>query len=157
MVLFWRVLSLPAKVQGRVETPPPVVKASSLPRGGGNSTSSSSVHGRHGGQLAIAEKDRGLGVLVGQPGDVEGQQVVEGRARVLRQAAIPHEHLFRLVEQAHGIDHQRGAHARHLAAVGHDADAGCLGLGVQLELLADQVGVAAQVAHAGPGLHGGPA
>ncbi len=41
-------------------------------------------HRLHFGYLPITNEDRRLSVLVGQPGDVEGEQVVEGRSWILR-------------------------------------------------------------------------
>ncbi len=74
---------------------------------------------------------------------------------ILRQAAVPHRYLARFVQQAHGVDHECGAQARHLPAVGNYADAFRFCLGIERLLLADHVGVTAQVAHTGPGLNGG--
>ena len=59
--------------------------------------------------------------------------------RMERVAAVPHRHLVGLVEQAHGVDAEVRAHARDLAAVGDDGDAGGLGVGRPLELLEHEV------------------
>jgi hypothetical protein len=74
--------------------------------------------------------------------------------RMERVAAVPHRHLVGLVEQAHGVDAEVRAHARDLAAVGDDGDAGGLGVGRPLELLEHEVGLATEVGHTGAGLDG---
>jgi len=51
------------------------------------------------------------------------------------------------VEKRHGIDHERSAHSWDLAAVGDHRDAGREGSLVELQLLQDEVGLAAEVAH----------
>jgi len=113
------------------------------------------AEGGHLDAAPVAEEVGDTVVLVREPGDVEGEDVVEGRLRVQRVAAVPEGDLIGLVEERHRVDAQARAHPRDLAAVGDHRDAGRLGLRGEGELLAHEVRVAAEVGHAGPRLDRG--
>src|SRR6516162_9378012 len=90
-------------------------------------------------------------VLVRKPLDVEREQVVPWWLGAARYATVEKVHMLRLIEQAHGINAESVTHARTHTAVRNDAHTCTFGIGVESVLLANNFGVASEVAegHAG--------
>ena len=106
-------------------------------------------HRFHLGNLAITQENRRLGIFIGKPGDMEGEQVIEWGLRILRDTPIPHIYIRNFIQEAHGVHRQRSTQPWHLTTIRDDTDACLACLGIKAMLLPDDIGVTTQIAHAG--------
>ena len=128
-----------------VERPPAVWKASSVPIGSAKGTGSSLAQRLDGGALAVAEDPRGGGVVVERPLQRVDDLVVERRLRVLGESADVDSYPVGAIEAADPLGGEDVDHPRREAAIGHDREPLGMGLGLELLLLHDDLGVSAEV------------
>ena len=79
------------------------------------------------------------------PVDIEGEKIVPGLLRILRQAAIPNIDVFRFIQIAHGPDTHVDIEAWPHAAIRSDGDTRRFGFIAQSQLLANGFSVSAQI------------
>src|SRR5262249_14759344 len=108
----------------------------------------------HAGVLAVAKVFAKAAVFVDQPLEVEEQLVAERADGRFGQAAAADVRVLGLVHQGASVRGQDVADARRQPAIGDDADAAAGGFRVAGELLADYVGIAAEIVEARSGGNG---
>ena len=136
---------MPFQVHGAVDRPPDVTKRLEPADRLRELQHFEVGEGRHLDNLASPQKVREPVVLVGEPAHRERRDVVPRPAGLLREPAVPDEHVARPIQFAHRVCSERDVEPGPHARIRDHRDAGALGVGVERMLLPDDAGVPAEI------------